>query len=90
MSGTRSNANAMLERLERKLDRPLRVSRSQHNIGRTFLAVTFERVARHRRTEKHEIIKRGHAALCAKASNLVDPLIRGTMNLIQHLLWKCR
>ena len=53
-------------------DRRAGVTRAQHHIGPTALAVAFERVARNRCAQKQQIVKARQRALRARAADVVD------------------
>ena len=59
-----------------ELDRLLREARAEHDVGRAFLAIAFERIARQRRAEEHQIVEVRHLALGAEAADLVEPVMR--------------
>ena len=73
-----------------EVDRVFGVARAQHHIGVAALAVAFQRIARHARAQKDQVVKMGHPALGPPAADIVDPGARGALDLIDDVAAKGR
>ena len=72
------------------MNRILRVARAQHHIGVAALAVAFQRVARHARAQKDQVVKMGHLTLGPPAADIVDPGPRSALDLVDDVAAKGR
>ena len=59
-----------------ELDRLLREARAEHRLGRALLAIAFQRIARQRRAEEHQVVEMRQAAFGAQAADLVQARAR--------------
>jgi hypothetical protein len=66
-------------------DRLLREPGPQRDVGGTALAVALERVPRDARTEEEQVVEVRHAALGAEAADVVDPLARHPVDLVDRV-----
>ena len=73
-----------------EVDRVFGIARAQHHIGVAALAVAFQRIARHARAQKDQVVKMGHPALGSPAADIVDPGARGALDLIDDVAAKGR
>src|SRR5690606_15970165 len=73
-----------------QVHRVLREARTQGNTGFAGLAVSLQRVARYRGAEKKKVVETRDSTLGAEPADLVDPLLRGAMDLGQDVLGKGR
>ena len=60
------------------------VTRADDHVGVATLAISFERIARHRRAKKYEIVEVRYFPLGARAADGIDALPRGTMDFRDH------
>ena len=58
----------------------LREPVAEHDIGATPLAITLERIARHRRTEEQQVVEMWQWPLGAPSANVVDAGLGGTLD----------
>src|SRR5215472_7333829 len=72
------------------MDGLLGEARAEPDIGRAFLAIAFQRIARDRGAEKQQIVEGGQPALGAEAADLVEALVGGAMDLRQDMGRECR
>ena len=72
------------------MDRIFGVARTQHHIGVAALAVAFERIARHARAQKDQVVKMGHPALGPPAADIVNPGPRSALDLVDDVAAKGR
>ena len=72
------------------MDRIFGVARAQYYIGVAALAVAFQRIARHARAQKDQVVKMGHLALGPPASYIVNPGPRGALDLVDDIAAKGR
>jgi hypothetical protein len=68
-----------------EMERLLRVARAERHVGVTALAVALERVARHARAEEQQVVEVRHLPLRAEAADVVDPLARGALDLVDDV-----
>jgi hypothetical protein len=63
------------------VERLLRESRSDRDVGAAALAVALERVARDARAEEQQVVEVRQPPLGAEAADVVDALTRGALDL---------
>jgi hypothetical protein len=68
-----------------ELQRLGREAVAEHDVGVAALAVALERIARHARAEEQQVVEVRHAALGAPAADVVDPLARGALDLVDRV-----
>ena len=73
-----------------EVDRVFGVARAQHHIGVAALAVAFQRIARHARAQKDQVVKMGHLALGPPATDIVDPGLSSALDLVDDVAAKGR
>ena len=67
------------------MERLLRVAVAEHDVRVAALAIALERVARHARPEEYEVVEMRHVPLGAEAANVVDPLARRALDLVDRV-----
>src|SRR5262249_47950486 len=65
-----------------QMDRLLGEARSERHVRGAALAVALERVAGHARPEEEQVVEVRNAALGAEAADVVDPLARHPVDLV--------
>ena len=68
-----------------QMDRLLRETRAEHDVGRASLAIAFEGVTRHRGAEKQQVVEMRQFALGAKAADVVNALARRATDLVDRV-----
>src|SRR3954463_9739827 len=58
---------------------------AQRDVGVAAFAVALERIAGHGRAEKEQVVEVRNRALGAEATDVVDPLARGPLDLVDHV-----
>ena len=87
LRGRRQRAEAHPRDRDRDLEveRLLGVAGAERDVRVAALAVALERVARHARAEEQQVVEVRHRALGAEAADVVDPLARGALDLVDHV-----
>ena len=57
----------------------------KHRLGCALLAIALERISRHGRRQKHQIIKGGNPTLGSEAANIVEARFGGLVDVGEHL-----
>src|SRR4029079_3189883 len=68
-----------------EVDRLLGEARAERHVRVAALAVALERVARHARAEEEEVVEVRHGPLGAEAADVVDPLARRALDLVDDV-----
>ena len=68
-----------------EVQRLRRVAGAEHDVGVAALAVALERVARHARAEEQQVVEVRDLALGAPPADVVDPLARGALDLVDRV-----
>ena len=73
-----------------QMNRPLREAGADGDVGRTFFAISLERISAHRRAEKQQVVEMRQPALGSAAADIVNTRCRRAPDFRNRIIVKCR